>query len=194
MTVSVSLDIAGFYYRRDSITVANNATIRDVMDEARRLDLAAFKSGATTPVLDYTPTLAPDPYMQTITVHHLVPATSRQKAVPPRQYPVGEYSFRSDGVIPTHPPELYKPFTAVNLQGEEITRPVTVSWQYYLYDANGVEEARRFREGGRREIIPFSKRDRSNMLTEGCTIVWRAVVVMIAPTRPKSLKGAVAAM
>jgi hypothetical protein len=192
MTISVSLDIAGFYYFRGGIAMPNNATIRDVMDEARRLDLSAYAARQTTPVLDYKTSLSNEPYIDSITVHHIAPAVSRQRRAGgvPREYEPGEYTFRSDGVISTGGTVPLKPYVAVNIVGEQITRPVTATWQYYLYDANGVEEARRYKTSDERVKIPFSKLDRSNALSEGCTIVWRAVVIMIAPTRPKSIKGA----
>lgn len=190
--VSVSLDIAGFYYFRPDIVVPNNATIRDVMDAAKQLDLAAYAAGKTSPVLDFRMTMDGRDYLESITIHHFDSPTSRQKqpdGTPKRQYAPGEYSFRSDGVIKTEPAVPYRPLTAVDIGGAVINRPATVTWQYYLYDVNGVEEARRFKTDDERIKVPFSKRDRANMLTDGCTIVWRAVVIMIAPTRPKSLKG-----
>ena len=196
MTISVSLDIAGFYYFRHNIIVPDNATVRQVMDQARSLDLADYAAGKTTPVLHYTSSMDENEYMQSITVHHFEPAKSRQRrsGEPAREYAPGEYSFRSDGVKVTSPPVPYQPLTALDIAGAVINRPATVTWQYYIYDAVGVEEARRFQDKDTRVKVPFSKRDRSNMLSDGGTIVWRAVVIMIAPTRPKSIKATAAIM
>jgi hypothetical protein len=58
------------------------------------------------------------------------------------------------------------------------------TWQYYLYDAHGVDLARA--NGASREVIPFGQQ----VIPDGTTIVWRVVLIGVAPKFQPGFKGA----
>lgn len=98
-------------------------------------------------------------------------AKSRQN--PSRIYPKGIYRYNDDAVD----------FNDKGLLvGTDPTKNYVLAWQYYVYDAKGVEHSRK--DGVTRNIVSFAERDPAKMgykLEEGSTVVLRLIAIFYKP-------------
>lgn len=168
----VKLDIAGMYFHYE-VDVDAGATVKDVMDAVQ----TATANGATTgtPTFSY----ATEPYfggpgstINTITIcHRNGSAESRQDRK--RVYPDGIYSFTDDMVMVENN----------RLRAANPNLSAVHAWQYYVYDANGTEQARGVRNTSR-TVVPFDRPsvDGGYEVGELTTIVWRLVTIFTRPT------------
>jgi hypothetical protein len=172
--VKVFLDIAGLYYSTE-VNVPEGATVKDVLDAARGkpnhlgaiLDYAQEENAASVDAR-FT--------VDSITIYHNEnSAVSRQDSVNPRKYPRGVYQFKDDGT-----------FASGLLASTDPNKNFVHAWQYYVYDKNFVDQSRK--NGGgygsvERMIVGYSvKTNKGYELTEGSTVVWRLVTILVGPT------------
>ena len=173
--IHVSLDVAGMYYQREDIHMPSNCSIKEVMMEARRLDLA--DPNTTRPIFDFSGSLGAGrrEFLNEIKIIHRTPAKSRQIAEPRREYAAGTYVGKdSSGTLS---PDS-KRFVSYNPDNRFI-----FSWQYYVYDSNFVDKNRLLKGSLERKVIPYSQKPSENgqTLADGDTIVWRLVTIFIRP-------------
>jgi hypothetical protein len=177
--MAFKLDIAGFYYRRSNISAKPNPTVQDIMNAASDADIAERAAGGKNPLLQYMVDPSHPAFISTISVHHLTRAISGQmnEKAPRRSYDPGEYVFTDEPVLPmtNSNGDIY--FVAADQNGQPIASNSIRTWQYYIYDANGVE---RSRAPGviERKVVPFSQQP----VADGSTIVWRVVSIFLKPT------------
>lgn len=184
----VTVDVAGMYYGR-KVQVEEGASVRDALEAARKADKADRKAGEKVPQLNFAEDdRSPDPFLRSITVDHMVPAKSRQGL---RTYPAGEYTFRSDGVAIGTRTDGTEGFIAVDQDGIATGKRFIQTWQYYVYDANGVDISRAAGSAETRTVVPFSRPEASNTLVDGGQIVLRLVTIFLEPSRRPSIKTAV---
>lgn len=187
--IKVNLDIAGFYFNCE-VEVPEDATVKDVMNAA--VILTAAGPTASQGKLLYDTDAAGDVDRITV-IHSSTSAVSRQKSIfagaaaseyAPRTYPAGIYSFSDDAVLVEV--NGVKQFRSV-----DSNRMFVHAWQYYVYDAHFVDQARRRpyppTGGGNpaidRQIVPFGVGGpgKGYSLTHGSTVVWRLVTIMTGP-------------
>jgi hypothetical protein len=180
--MTYSVDIAGFYYKRSDIRLADSVTVKEIMQEASRLDMIDRQSGGRNPVLQFMVEGSNTGFISTISVHHIDRAISRQKpsgeptGYPARSYPDGEYVFSDDPVKKTKDSAGNHYFLATDLSGNPNGAAFVRTWQYYLYDQNGVDLARA--ESKERTVEPFG----SKIVPPNTTVVWRVVLIGVAPS------------
>jgi hypothetical protein len=116
--------------------------------------------------------------------------TKKKPVSEKRFYPAGEYTFRSDGVAS---PVVGNTFVAVDQNGNLTGKGFIQTWQYYVYDAEGIDTSRKASTALTRSVVPFSvvATDRSNTLVDGGQVVFRLVTIFIEPTRRPGIKTAV---
>jgi hypothetical protein len=191
--IKVIVDIAGMYYGR-SVTVKNGSTVREALIAARVADKADRNNGKNVPQLNFAEDDRSPEFLRSITVDHAIPVESRQTQNLPvaqkRFYPAGEYTFRSDGVIIGERIDGTDGFIAVDQSGKETGKGFIQTWQYYVYDANGVDTSRQAASALTRKVVPFSILDNSNILVDGGQIVFRLVTIFLGPTRSPGIKTA----
>jgi hypothetical protein len=96
-----------------------------------------------------------------------------------RIYQAGIYHFSDDSVAP----EARRP--TEGLRAVDPNKAFISAWQYYVYNADGVELARRRPDGSApivREIVPYSRRRAADIIQDGQTIVWRLITIFVRPT------------
>lgn len=186
--MKVIVDIAGMYYGRH-VEVPAGASVRDALAAARAADKADRKAGKKVPQLNFAEDDRSPEFLRSITVDHIVPAKSRQSSK--RTYPAGEYTFRSDGVAIGTRTDGTEGFVAVDQDGKPTGKRFIQTWQYYVYDGNGVDISRKAASALTRKVVPFSETDSSNTLVEGGQVVLRLVTIFIDPTRRPAIKTAV---
>ena len=171
---NVKLDIAGMYFGLN-VDVAEGATVKDVMDAA--VAATANNAGTKLPTFLYSAeTVLGKLTVNTITiVHREKSAKSRQApeaGSDPRHYPNGVYSYSDDAVI----------LRNNGLRALDPNRSFVLAWQYYVYNADGVDLAR-MRGGPTRKVVSFSETvDKGYDLKEGYSVVWRLVGIFTRPT------------
>lgn len=175
--VNVNLDIAGFYYRADSLEVNDGAPVIHLMVAARS---AVSSTGA---LLDFdTESVAGKVFLDSITVTHANgSAVSGQQYTTAalngsRVYPNGVYAnadeagFFEDGTNSS-------PFIAADRNKTGL-----MAWQYYVYDKHFIDLNR---AGGPRRVVPFTedfaRPDKTRGLKDGDTVVWRLIMVRTRP-------------
>ena len=194
MKITVTVDIAGMYYGR-LVTVDNGSTVREALVAARVADKTDRANSINVPQLNFAEDDRSPEFLRSITVDHAVPVESRQtrnlEDSPKRFYPAGEYTFRSDGVIIGKRIDGTDGFIAVDQSGKETGKGFIQTWQYYVYDANGVDISRQAASALMRKVVPFSVLDDSNTLVDGGQVVFRLVTIFLGPTRSPGIKTAV---
>jgi hypothetical protein len=180
--ISVNLDIAGFFFRI-AVQVPANATVKDVMDAA----VAATAGGptATTPKLTYSSEdYSADPNGKTINTLTVIHAdgsaksgqTNQDMTSTGRVYGDGIYYFTDDAVLLPKEGD-----TVRRLRPADPNKSSVQAWQYYVYDKDGVDQARK-PEARSRRIVPFDSTAGGYTLTENSTVVWRLVGIFLRPT------------
>ncbi|MEO0566533.1 MAG: hypothetical protein AAF066_02295 [Pseudomonadota bacterium] len=174
--VSVSLDIAGFYFRALDVPVPDGSPVRALMDAVRNRKLG--ENGAT---LEFdTEFINGQEFLDSITVNHIDGSAISGQSTD-RVYPDGVYAA-ADEKITLQPGGLLSPLLASSRNATGV-----LAWQYYVYDADSVDLNRRF---GPRRVVPFSevfkvKDDQDELvprgLKEGDTVVWRLVQIRTRP-------------
>ncbi len=164
----VKLDIAGMYFSFEA-SVAAGACVKDVMDDVAVKTRAPGYEG---PRFRYTTeTIGTFLSLNGIRIDHVNgSAVSRQDAT--RVYPDGIYRYDDDAVD----------FKNGLLVGTDPTKNYVLAWQFYVYDKNGVEHARK--DGAKRSIVSFAEKDPAKMgyaLEDGSTVVWRLVAIFYKP-------------
>jgi len=169
----VKLDIAGMYFSFEA-SVAAGACVKDVMDDVAVKTRAPGYEG---PRFRYsTETIGTFLSLNGIRIdHENGSAKSRQTLSDQpvaRVYPDGIYRYDDDAVD----------FKNGLLVGTDPTKNYVLAWQYYVYDKNGVEHARK--DGASRRIVSFAEKDPAKMgyvLEDGSTVVWRLVAIFYKP-------------
>jgi len=192
--MKITVDIAGMYYGRevhlnDDPGSDEPYTVRDALIAARKADQESRRNGDKNPQLNFAEDDRPTPFLRSISVDHVENAVSRQN--PARTYPAGEYAFRSDGVALGARTDGTEGFVAVDQDGNPTGKRFIQTWQYYVYNAAGVDISRAASSAVTRRVIPFSVADESNKLEDGSQIVFRLVTIFIDPTRRPAIKTAV---
>lgn len=187
-TITVTLDIAGFYYGEE-IEVPYEGKLISVKDV-----MLAARKRTSFPKLEFTGEVLPVGAKQKefcdtiIVVHQGGTAKSRQGGG--RSYDDGTYLAADDPVF----------FTKDRLVSPE-GKSIVSAWQYYVYDTDFVDLNRRFAAQekakkpslpkGYRVVVPYSipfeVTDATGELRgikPGDTIVWRRVSICLAPTTP----------
>jgi hypothetical protein len=170
--IKVKLDIAGMYYDIE-VLVPIGATVEDVMKAAhgRPNDKGA--------VLYYkTESSSGEANVDIITIHHNSnSAVSRQipkDGEETRRYAEGVYTFADDGAIEGGR------FVSLDKQKNFVH-----AWQYYVYNADFVDQSRKNGGSVPRKIVGFGVTENKGYeLEEGSTIVWRLVTIFVGPTLP----------
>lgn len=184
---NVVLDIAGMYFSIEMDFVADES-IKDLMVRVQA-ETSAAGYPAHLPQIRFTDELGTtDAFLDSVTViHRGGSAKSRQNVravvggpiIGRRQYPDGIYHF-SDDAVRLDPADALAP-----LKAADPNKAFVSAWQYYVYDRNGVENAR-IRPTGpqdpQREIVPYGRRSLADLVKPGQTIVWRAVTIFVRPT------------
>lgn len=190
--MKVTVDVAGMYYGRLVHLDKVNPTVKDALDAARLTDKAERKSGLDVPQLNYAEDDRNPSFLRSITVDHMVPVESRQTRDLPdsnkRFYPAGEYTFRSDGVAEGLRSDGSFGFVSVDQGGKPTGKNFIQTWQYYVYDKNGVDISRKGSTANIRKVVPFSINDPSNILEDGGQIVFRLVTIFLDSTRRPGIK------
>ncbi|MEO0617735.1 MAG: hypothetical protein AAFZ01_00465 [Pseudomonadota bacterium] len=192
--IKVNLDVTGMFYRRDSITVKDDATVFDVMDAAVKLNPTA---GPREALIEFNREAMPEDakFLNSIKITHRGgSAASRQTlgAAKPRVYPDGVFSAEDEPIIPNAAGYLVP---AVRLPDgslvEDPSKSTVTAWQYYIYDNAFVDKNRAAAKGGQeRKIVPFTESKRDYPLENGDTIVWRLVTLVLRQNRGiPSIKG-----
>ncbi|MEO0938943.1 MAG: hypothetical protein AAFY38_12390 [Pseudomonadota bacterium] len=180
-TVPVTLDIAGFYFSK-TVHLPEGSTVEDLMKEVKKT------TSSQTPSLDFdTETILGRRFVDSITIEHSeATAQSRQKdkttgVQRPRVYPAGTYSNADEAVrFKDNDPD--KPLIAVDRNKTGV-----MAWQYYVYDADGVDVNRK---SGPRRIVPFSDpfttvdadgNEQIRGLKKNDTVVWRLIMIRTRP-------------
>jgi hypothetical protein len=192
--MAVKLDIAGMFFEIE-VPFVENETIRDL-----HLRVQKLTNESEYPVDKARIEFLEEPFangefqLDGITVTHrnqsgksrqMMTDTDGQIIVdgagePVRRlYQAGIYHFSDDGVSvnPTRPTE--------GLRAVDPNRPIVSAWQYYIYDADGVDLARKRPVGvdpAVREIVPYSRRRPVDIIQDGQTIVWRLITIFVRPT------------
>jgi hypothetical protein len=183
--MTYTVDIAGFYYKRSGIVLGANPTVEDVMQEASKLDKAGRAAGGNNPLLQFMVEPGAHKFLSTISVHHVGRAVSRQTSLvpkPTRSYGPGEYVFSDDPVREEMDTAGNVYFVAIDHKGNPTGDPFVRTWQYYLYDQSGTDLARSTTV---RTVNPFGV----TVVPPNTTIVWRAVLIGIAPSWRPGQKG-----
>lgn len=167
--MKVTLDIAGMYFSFEA-SVAAGACVKDVLDDVA---VRTRAPGYTGPRFRYSnETIGTFLSIDGIRIdHEHRSAKSRQD--PARVYPDGIYRYNDDAVDFSEDGLLV---------GRDKSKDYILSWQYYVYDAKGVEHARK--DGVRRKIVSFAERNPIKMgytLEEGSTVVLRLVAIFYKP-------------
>jgi len=197
--MKVIVDIAGMYYGREVFLKGENPTVRDALDAARLADKAdrETENGKDVPQLNYAEDDRNPNFLRSITVDHKVPVESRQtKNLPEankRFYPAGEYTFRSDGVAEGVRSDGSVGFVSVDQAGNPTGKQFIQTWQYYVYDKNGVDISRSASGANTRKVVPFSVNDPSNALEDGGQVVFRLVTIFLDSSRRPGIKTTQAA-
>ncbi|MEM6482167.1 MAG: hypothetical protein AAF681_10000 [Pseudomonadota bacterium] len=175
-TVTVSLDIAGFYFLAENVEVTKGATVKDLMKVVSEKKLGT--NGAT---LNFdTEIIEGKEFLDSISIEHNdKSAISRQSD--DRVYPAGVYASADEKII-LGAEGLRSPLLASSRNATGV-----LAWQYYVYDSSGVDLNRKF---GPRRVVPFSepftvKEDGEDEVDRGLeagdTVVWRLVQIRTRP-------------
>jgi hypothetical protein len=190
--MKVTVDIAGMYYGREVFLTGKNPTVRDALDAARLADKADRIAGRDVPQLNYAEDDRSPNFLRSITVDHKIAVESRQTRDLPdankRFYPAGEYTFRSDGVAEGVRSDGSVGFVSVDQAGNPTGKQFIQTWQYYVYDENGVDISRRAASAVIRKVVPFSVNDPSNVLEDGGQVVFRLVTIFLDSSRRPGIK------
>jgi hypothetical protein len=96
-----------------------------------------------------------------------------------RTYQGGIYHFSDDSA------KVDADRPTQGLRAVDPNKPFVSAWQYYVYDIDGVDLARKRPVGGDpilREIVPYSRRKPVDIIEDGQTIVWRLITIFVRPT------------
>lgn len=202
-TIKVKIDVAGFYYRGTEIEIPVNSSVLDACNVARAEDVKNALAGNDNPVFDFSIEKAPPGgakgfFINEISILHSKKPVSGQrktagKDTVGRQYEAGRYAYADDPVAIATVENEDKSATVTTVAVDEPTRlvrndgvdlPYVLAWQYYLYDAQGRDLARRD-EKTVRVIEPAS----TKKLEHDVTIVWRLIAIFLKPTEGVGMKG-----
>lgn len=190
--MKVIIDIAGMYYGREVLLEMENPTVRDALSAARLADKADRAAGEDVPQLNYAEDDRNPNFLRSITVDHKVLVESRQTIQRPdvdkRFYPAGEYTFRSDPVATGVRSDGTVGFISVDQAGNPTGKQFIQTWQYYVYDKDGVDISRKASSEVIRKVVPFSVNDPSNKLEDGGQVVFRLVTIFLDSSRRPGIK------
>ncbi|MEM6858350.1 MAG: hypothetical protein AAF559_10805 [Pseudomonadota bacterium] len=188
--IDIKLDIAGFYFRYET-KIEEGSTVKQLMQKVKEETHTVGFQGAK---LDFeseciTINEMPKEFLDAITIEHTdTSARSGQKYGPGnndvRLYPGGIYSAADEAGDFAIPSDNTQPFVATDRNKTGL-----LAWQYYVYDAKGVDVSRAPTTSATRRVIPYSKtitRDAEAIvgLQHDDTVVWRLIMVR---TRPNGL-------
>lgn len=185
-TITVHVDVAGFYYRgtvdKKSVVIPKGASVLDAMSKARADNIAAFRSGKQGPILDFSIEKGPSKglFVNEISILHLQKAVSRQSRE--RSYPPGRYAYADDPIKLGDDPDVAGKKRLRRSDGSEL--PYVLAWQYYLYDSDGRDLARKPPATSRTVVAAFEQ-----FLHENVTIVWRLIAIFLEPSEPDGIKS-----
>lgn len=183
----VTLDITGFYFSID-VDVPANSTVQDLMRDAATLSKEpGFPGQPKDPQgnplqkahFEWTPSKARNgKFLSSITVRHFMKP-------PTRQLPTHGATEIQDGVTEGVHTYCDEPGSNLGKSG--------VFWQYYVFEplADGkFKIVNGIRPDNTRRIVGSGDADNKEyILAEGYRVVWRAVLINLAPSRANDDAG-----
>lgn len=202
--MGITVDVAGMYFS-ETVDYVQDDTIRDVLLRVQQKTNAPEHLGAKFSFTGEDFSIPPFKTIQSVTViHNDESAISRQIVLDEnlepkrdaigefvrRQYPKGIYHFSDDNFLSTGKGKDTDPLNPL-----DPNKAFVSAWQYYIYDKNGTDLARKPRKNTDlpeeyRAIIPYDAKGKI-ILEDGYKIVLRLVTIFVRPTHDdkKQLKN-----
>lgn len=188
--VNVNLDIAGFYFRQDKVSVPEGATVQALMEKVKAATKNAPPGTARFSFDTETLTVIENgeertrEFLDSISVTHQGgTAISGQNSK--RVYDDGIYAAADEKVL-LGKGGLDSPLIAAARNATGI-----LAWQFYIYDKNFVDLNRKGLNGSGqpRKVVPFTEQfsridedgNRLYGLQQGDTVVWRLIQIRTRP-------------
>lgn len=181
--ISVRVDVAGMYYRpKAPVKVPKGSSVLKALEAVRDRDIEAFLADGSDPIFDFSIETGPTNglFINEIAIIHRTPAISGQSST--RKYEAGRYAYPDD---PVGLREIDNTTRLVRTDGRDL--PYVLAWQYYLYDNEGRDLARKMGSTVRK-VEPVSQK----ILDIDVTIVWRLIAIFVKPTELPGIKALVA--